>query len=163
VGAAVTEPADDFSDTGYNDDRTRCAVSSGALIVAAAGNNASTAKEFPAAESVYGLVAVAASDENRQLAPFSNFGSWVGIAAPGNGITSSVPGGGYATWGGTSMAAPWVSGAAALLIANDPTLSPRGVQRRLAQSAAPLCGTWLLQIDPLAALMNTSPAPVSCP
>ncbi len=61
------------------------------------------------------------------------------------------------------MAAPWVSGAAALLIANDPTLSPKRVLRRLDDTATPMCGIWLLQIDPLAALMNTSPAPVSCP
>lgn len=164
VGAAVTEPADDVSDPGYNDDKARCAVSHGAVIVAAAGNSASTTKEYPAAEGVDGLLSVAASNQNQQLASFSNFGSWIDLAAPGDGITSSVPGGGFATWGGTSMAAPWVSGAAALLIANDPTLSPRDVVRRLQSTAAPLCdGSGLSRLDPLAALLNTDPAPLVCP
>ena len=93
------------------------------IIVAAAGNNNSSTPAYPAADGVAGLISVGASDQNDKLAGFSNFGSWVMVAAPGEHITSSVPGGGYGTWSGTSMAAPFVSGEAALVLATYPGLS----------------------------------------
>ena len=85
------------------------------------------------------------------------------LVAPGDGITSSIPGGGYGTWSGTSMATPWVAGSAALLMAVDPLLAPRDVVRRLVKSAAPLCGTALGQVDPLAALLDAAPSDGACP
>lgn len=148
------EPEDDLSDPGYNADRERCGVSRGAAVLAAAGNDAGTVKEFPAAEGAYGLAAVAASAQDQRLAPFSNFGSWVHLAAPGDAITSSVPGGGYGTWGGTSMAAPWAAATAALLMSARPEMPPRDVVRQLTRTASPLCNTPLRQIDPLAALTD---------
>ncbi|MFZ2649051.1 MAG: S8 family serine peptidase [Burkholderiaceae bacterium] len=154
-------PKDDVSDPGYNADKERCRSSSGAVMLAAAGNDASKRREFPAGEGAYGLVAVAASNQNKRLAEFSNFGSWVHLAAPGEGITSSVPGvcveqgvfsPCYGTWSGTSMAAPWVSAAAALLRSNRPELSPVDVARRLTRSTSPLRATDLGQVDLVAAL-----------
>ncbi len=157
------DPADDLSDPGYNDDKRRCQLSRGAVVLAAAGNRASSLKEYPAAEGAYGLAAVGASNQDARLATFSKFGSWVHFAAPGEGVTSSVPGGGYGTWSGTSMAAPWAAAAAALLISAEPLLPPKDVVRRLARTASPLCGTVLRQVDPLAAMLDMEPSVSSCP
>jgi subtilisin family serine protease len=74
-------------------------------------------------------------------APFSNYGEWVDIAAPGVGITSSVPfsgGVGFASWSGTSMAAPFVSGAAALLRGSG--VGGDDVEATLKSSSTPLGG-----------------------
>lgn len=163
---ALVEPADklnDQSDPGYNGDRQRCAAQGGAVIVAAAGNDASTSlREYPAAEGVYGLAAVTASTAARRLASYANAGNWIHFAAPGDGITSALPGAAYATWSGTSMAAALTSGVAALLRARENALAPVDVVRRLARSAAPLCETKLLQLDAAAALGAAAAAPAAC-
>jgi subtilisin family serine protease len=169
---AVPDPLDpeaDVSDPGYNADRERCSYSSGAVVLAAAGNDASRRREFPAGEGAYGLLAVTASSEIRRLAQFSNFGSWVHLAAPGDAITSSVPGlclavpagfgACYGTWGGTSMAAPWVAATAALLRAHEPALTPVAVAQRIKRFTSPLRLTRLRQLDPVAALLQLNPAP----
>jgi subtilisin family serine protease len=167
---AACEPAladdaiTDRSDPGYNDDAIRCNRAAGAVIVAAAGNDASSnVKEYPAAEGAHGLLAITASNSGNRLASFSNFGSWVGLAAPGEGLTSAAPGGGYATWSGTSMAAPLAAGVAALLRSLDPALSPEGVVRRLQQSSALLCGTQIRRIDAAAAVKSGVPPLAVCP
>jgi subtilisin family serine protease len=153
IPAVVVEPTDDYSDPGYNADKARCDSFGGAVIVAAAGNDASKSmREYPAAEGAYGLLSVGASDAGGGLADFSNFGSWVDVAAPGEGITSAVPGGGYGTWSGSSMAAPLAAGTAALVRALNPGMSPRDVTRRLIRHSAPLCGSQLRQVDAAAAL-----------
>lgn len=157
------EPKDDFSDPGYNGDRARCSLRRGAAVLAAAGNDGGVTKEYPAAEGAYGLAAVSASTERRRLAPFSNFGSWVHLVAPGDAITSSVPGGGYGTWAGTSMAAPWAAAGAALLMSVRPDMSPKDVVRHLARTASPLCGgASLRQLDPLAALTDVVIIEATC-
>ena len=163
IPAAIVKPLDDFSDPGYNADKQRCSVGSGAVIVAAAGNDGSgSVREYPAAEGFYGLLSVGASTAASRLAAFSNFGSSVDVAAPGEGITSAVPGGLYATWSGTSMAAPLAAGAAALLRAKEPRLLPRDVVRRLTLVSAALCGAKLRRIDAAAALLNTAPPATVC-
>jgi len=156
-----TDPELDFGDSGYDDDRARCAEGTAPVIVAAAGNlgpGDSPAKEYPAAEGVYGLIAVGASDSTRHLASFSNSGSWVSIAGPGDSITSAMPtsasANGYATWSGTSMAAPLVAGAAALLRAVQPELAPRDVVRKLERSGSALIGSNTPQVD-AAAIVET--------
>lgn len=155
--------ATDFDDPGYNGDKERCGVSQGAVVVAAAGNGGSDAeKQFPAAEGAYGLIPVAASSVNARLASFSNFGTWIEIAAPGDGITSSVPGG-FGTWSGTSMAAPIVSGTAALVRAVRPDLSAKKLARYLAGHTSALCGASQRQIDAAAAVTNTAAIDPVCP
>jgi subtilisin family serine protease len=160
----VVDPIDDFSDPGYNADKDRCNALGGAIVVAAAGNDASDAvREYPAAEGAYGLLAVTASTAASKIAGFANFGAWVHVAAPGEGITSSVPGGLYASWSGTSMAAPLAAGTAALVMAREPGLVPRDVARRLVRASGNLCGTKLRRIDAAAALQNLVPPDAACP
>jgi subtilisin family serine protease len=152
-----------FADPGYNDDKTRCTGSGGAVIVAAVGNDGPNGpRQYPAAEAAYGELAVAASDSTRHLASFSNTGSWVNLAAPGAGITSSVPGGGYGTWSGTSMAAPLVAGTVALLRSANPSMTSRDVTRRILRTTSIVCGTNLGQVDAFAALTNVSTSGRSC-
>jgi subtilisin family serine protease len=139
----AADPELDFSDSSYSADLARCGTTTGPVIVAAAGNDGSSAvDEYPARERVKGLIAVGASNDTKRLAQFSNFGSWVQIAGPGEGITSAVPQsatpGGYAVWSGTSMAAPLVAGAAALLRSVQKDLPPRDVVTRMIAAATPL-------------------------
>jgi subtilisin family serine protease len=158
------EPALDISDPGYNADKQRCASFGGALFVAAAGNDGSRSlREYPAAESTYAKLSVAASTADHTLAAFSNSGNWIDLAAPGAGLTSSVPGAAWATWSGTSMAAPLVSGVAALLRANNPALRPVDLMRRIQRNTAPLCGTALRQLDAWSVLTLQAPPAVTCP
>ncbi len=95
------------------------AWSRGAIIIAAAGNDGD---EFPIYPAYYeNCVAVVATRQNDTLAPLSNHGDWVDVAAPGFNIYSTVPNNGYGYQSGTSFAAAYVSGLAALLfsIATD--------------------------------------------
>jgi len=161
---AADDSAFDISDPGYDDDVTRCANGRGVVIAAAAGNDGSdSVREYPAAENVHGLMAVTATDANARLARFANYGSWVRIAAPGEAITSSVPGGRFETWSGTSMATPLVAGTAALLLSADPTRTPDDVVKRIEQRSALLCGTNLREVDAAAALEDRSAPPTICP
>lgn len=159
------DPLADFTDAGYNDDRQRCAATAGAVVVAAAGNSGSRReRQYPAAEGSYGLVPVAASQPGLTLATFSNTGAWIELAAPGDRITSALPGGAYGTWGGTSMAAPMVAGAAALLRGKEPQLDPVTVARRLERRSAGLCGNARQrQLDAAAVMGFALQADPTCP
>lgn len=112
------------------------ARSKGAVIVAAAGNDGYDIPEYPAAfESV---VSVASTDSRDVRSNFSNYGSTIDISAPGEGIYSTVTGSGYGLMRGTSMAAPVVSGAAALILSKNPLLSPDRVSSILMKSTIDL-------------------------
>ena len=105
----------------------------GALLVAAAGN-AGAAVLYPAACD--GVLAVAATDRADQRASFSNYGSQVDLAAPGVDIYSTWPWlDGYFTMSGTSMAAPHVSGVAALVWSRWSAWTDTEVSRRIMETA----------------------------
>jgi len=97
------------------------AYRAGALLVAAAGNDATSNEFYPAAWSE--VIAVSATDKNDNLASFSNFGDWIELAAPGVNIFSTIPDDSYAYMSGTSMAAPFVAGVAALTWSTYPELT----------------------------------------
>jgi subtilisin family serine protease len=121
-------------------------------VAAASGNSGDNGREYPAADQLPGVLAVAASTEANTLAYFSTYGSWVQVAAPGDRILSSVPGGGYATWSGTSMAAPLAAGSAALIRAASPSLRPADIVMRIVTTGASLSGLVRRRIDAAAAL-----------
>jgi thermitase len=109
------------------------------IIVAAAGNDGSSSPSTPA--SCNNVLAVAATDQSDLRAYFSNYGSWVDVAAPGTSIWSTDFVGGYVTKSGTSMATPHVAGLAALVWAANPSLSNQGVVDRIKSTADRIPGT----------------------
>jgi hypothetical protein len=113
----------------------------GMLFVAAAGNYSTDNDAVPSYPASYGspnVVAVAASDPADRLTYFSHYGAEsVDLAAPGIDILSSIPGNGYAFFNGTSMAAPHVSGAAALLWAVEPDADPLAIKANLLATVDP--------------------------
>ena len=129
------------------------AAANGVLVAAAAGNSNSSVAHYPAAgdgvaASADGLVAVTSVNMYDQKSDFANYGRWVDIAAPGEGIRSAFPVSKYAYWSGTSMATPFVSGQAALIHAVYGTLDPTGVENRMRCTARSLLAT-----DPVYAAM----------
>jgi NAD(P)-dependent dehydrogenase (short-subunit alcohol dehydrogenase family) len=93
------------------------AWSRGAVIVAATGNDGSSAPTFPAGDAE--VVGVSNTDETDALNPSSNYGTDTFMAAPGTDIYTTTTGGGYTTLSGTSASAAEVAGAAALLRAME--------------------------------------------
>ncbi len=97
----------------------------GILFVAAAGNagiNTDIFPHYPSSYNLTNIISVAATDHNDSLAYFSNYGaSSVDVAAPGVKINSTLLGNSYGKFSGTSMAAPHVSGLAALIASENPS------------------------------------------
>ena len=139
-------------DTGSGDQASCFSPGYGAVIIDAAGNSGSTTPEYPAGNGERGTLSVGASTQADTLAAFSNRGSWVSVAAPGDHMLSSVPGGGYGVWSGTSMAAPVAAGVAALVRAVNPGLSTDKVVQRLVSSSARIAGAVPRRLDAAAAV-----------
>ncbi len=140
------------------EDAIRAAHNAGIVFVAAAGNESSDNDNlpiYPASFNLPNVISVAASDSNDRLTLFSNFGkNRVDITAPGDCVYSTTPQGlftllgerscnntpitsDYAYISGTSMATPHVSGAAGLLLSQDPSLTPEEVRAIILSTADP--------------------------
>ena len=129
------------------------ARAAGVVLVAAAGNDGIDEMNYPAALS--GVIAVGAVDINKARAPYSNFGSWVSVVAPGGNMSQDVNGDGqpdgvlstaasdssgarvdnYQILQGTSMATPHVAGVLALVKAVAPSLTPQAITNLLTSGA----------------------------
>lgn len=117
----------------------------GTLLVAAAGNEDTMKRQYPAGfDDVLAVSNVESSSDRPFKSSSSNFGMWVDIAAPGdgvcgpsNGILSSVPGGGAECRAGTSMASPVVAGIAGLVLSQEPGLTAAQLESRLIETANP--------------------------
>lgn len=119
----------------------------GTLMVAAAGNEDTMKRQYPAGfEDVLSVANVKSNVNNPTKSKSSNFGMWVDIAAPGDGfcqsetssgILSTIPGGIAGCQVGTSMASPVVAGIAGLVLAKEPNLSAADLERRLVGTALP--------------------------
>jgi subtilisin family serine protease len=117
------------------------AIGAGAVVIAAAGNDNSLQSQYPASNLVPvalkedGLLAVTSVSALEKKSTFSNYGTWVDIAAPGEDILSAYPVSKYAYWSGTSMATPFVAGEAALIHAKYGSLRPAGIEGRIRSGA----------------------------
>ncbi len=120
----------------------REAAAAGILFVAAAGNAASNNDVTPVSPAnieAANVISVAATDAAGNLATFSNYGpQTVDVAAPGVGILSTIPGGGYGSLSGTSMAAPHVSGVVAVIASKHPEWSATEIRDAIFSSGDPL-------------------------
>ena len=115
-------------------DAIKIAMTDGAVVVAAAGNNSSSAPSYPAA--CPGAIGVAATDSGDSPASFSNYGKPdVFLSAPGASIYSTYLNRGYTTMSGTSMAAPFVTGLVSQLLGQLPERTPADVAQLLAQTS----------------------------
>lgn len=113
----------------------------GVVVIAAAGNDTTSRRHYPS--SYDHVVSVASTTSRDSSSYFSNYGSDIDIAAPGSSIYSTLPYNGFGGMSGTSMASPVVAGVAALVKANDPTLTNDEIVERLEGTADDLgTGGW---------------------
>ncbi|AZQ73845.1 type VII secretion-associated serine protease mycosin [Streptomyces luteoverticillatus] len=106
------------------------------VVVASAGNDGADGQAKATYPAAYpGVLAVGASDRNNERAYFSQPGDFVGVAAPGVDMVSTVPGGGQCVDHGTSFSAPYVAGVAALIRAKHPDWKQHQVVAQIEQTA----------------------------
>lgn len=121
----------------------------GILVVASAGNGFGSAghnndedpalANYPSSYPEDNIISVAATDSNDQLADFSDYGSnTVDLGAPGVSIYTTAPGNNFEYFTGTSAAAPFVTGSAALIWSMNPTLNYAQIKRLILETADPL-------------------------
>jgi thermitase len=142
------------------------AQAAGVIIVAAAGNDNSNEVQYPIGYE--GVIGVTALSADNQKADFANYGPWVDLAAPGVGISSTVPGpqgsgyeSGYGTWRGTSMATAFISGAAALARQKYPISSTGEIATLLISTASGIDDANPAYAGQLGRLLDTGAAVVS--
>lgn len=102
------------------------------VCVASVGNNGQSVTTYPA--SLTGVMGVASTSDLDTRSTFSNYGSEVWVAAPGEDIVTTYPFGTYAAGSGTSFSAPFVSGGSALLLSLNPSITPANAAEALAHA-----------------------------
>ena len=122
-GASMTSESNAFAS----------ALNNGVLSIAAAGNSGNSTMSYPA--SYDSVMSVGAVDSSESIASFSQYNSQVEISAPGVNVNSTITGNSYASWSGTSMATPHVSGVAALVWSNYPTCTATQIRDALNNTA----------------------------
>jgi len=143
------------------DDAISYAAEKGAILVAAAGNNGTSAQFYPAANP--DVISVAATDESDHLYSWSNFGTWVQIAAPGCNAAPALSRS-YVLFCGTSSAAPVVAGLAAPLLSEQPNVGRTEIADAIESTTTPIGGVVRRgRIDAPAAFsaVATAPAPAN--
>jgi hypothetical protein len=128
-----------FGDIVYSpltEDALSYAASMGCVLIASAGNDGSSLRRYPA--SYPQVIAVGATNQQDNRAAFSSFGSHLALCAPGVAIPTTALGGRYRSFQGTSAAAPFVAGAAALLLGQDNSLSRADIRGILQASCTDL-------------------------
>ncbi len=114
----------------------------GGLFVAAAGNSGidtDISPHYPSSYDSPNIISVASTTATDARSSFSNYGATsVDLGAPGSSILSTYPANSYATISGTSMATPHVSGAAALILSHDPTLTTAQLKARILDNVDPV-------------------------
>ncbi len=128
-----------LAEAGYDENGNPVGPMQGGIAFFSAGNQGTTALQYPAADPL--VIAVASTDHNDNLSSFSNRGDWVEIAAPGSLILSTFPNNDYGIFSGTSMACPHASGVAALMLSEFPGITPDDMRTKITTSADPLNGS----------------------
>jgi hypothetical protein len=123
-------------------DSIKAAGEKGHLFVVAAGNmpfdNDTGIGYYPTSYDLDNIIAVAATDENNDLAEFSGYGATtVDLGAPGVNIYSTVPGNSYKYLDGTSMASPYVAGAVSLMLSKCPDLESNVLKQVMMKTVDP--------------------------
>lgn len=115
-------------------------IDNGCVVVVSMGNSATDETFYPA--GYQSVIAVGATNAHDKVAYFSTAGDHMSVSAPGVEIYSTVPystqGQYYVSWSGTSMSAPHVAGAAALILSQNPGMSPEEVKTQLEETAVDL-------------------------
>lgn len=109
----------------------------GGVVIAAAGNSGID----PGFTDNPYIISVSATDSNDAKASWSNYGSFIDVAAPGVSIPTTKMGNAYSKWSGTSFSSPVTAGVAALIMAANPNLTPDEVEKVLKESADKIAGT----------------------
>lgn len=114
------------------------------VCVAAAGNSSTNAPMYPA--SYNHVISVASSDITDMKSIFSNYGPTIDLAAPGSGIYSTLPFSNYGNKSGTSMAAPYIAGLAALMLSAAPLSTVDDIEQCLENTCDPVVGPLSTQV-----------------
>lgn len=139
------------------------ATNQGLVLVASAGNSGTPELSYPAANN--NTIAVGATDRSNVLANFSSTGAAIDIVAPGLNVLTTQLNNTYTVRSGTSLAAPQVSGLAALILSRNPTLNPQQIRSLLRTSAKDLgtpgfdnsFGAGLIDASAITHLISTVP------
>ncbi|MFB6258136.1 MAG: S8 family serine peptidase, partial [Flavobacteriales bacterium] len=126
------------SSTGSN--AVSYAKNQGSYLVAAAGNDGTNSKQYPAAYSE--VLAVGATNKSDEKASFSNYGSWVDIAAPGVDMNSTWHPNTYYNTQGTSMSSPVTAGLVGLMLSHNPSMSHSKITNCLKSTAVSIQGSY---------------------